>query len=171
MKEQNNDNVPDRIAAINAWQDYNKNNNSVVVDLFQVCFMIYHVLLNSYPDHFPRTRDGYLLVKILNRLAFGCQFPRLEAFAFKVTGNEHFLSARPVGFRQKKPTPEHLCKEVLLTPGLPGGSKGSNGTRHYFRACSYGESFSGIFPLHRENSSAEISPHIALPHKISEAFT
>ena len=25
--------------------------------------------------------------------------------------------------------------------------------------------------LHRENSSAEISPHIALPHKISEAFT
>ena len=40
-----------------------------------------------------------------------------------------------------------------------------------FRACSYGESFPGIFPLHRENSSAEISPHIALPHKISEVFT
>ena len=40
MKEQNNDNVPDKIAAINAWQDYSKNNNSVIVDLFQGCFMI-----------------------------------------------------------------------------------------------------------------------------------
>ena len=47
MKEQNNDNVPDKIAAINAWQDYNKNNNSIVVDLFQVCFMVYHVLFNK----------------------------------------------------------------------------------------------------------------------------
>ncbi|XP_065063974.1 ubiquitin carboxyl-terminal hydrolase 8-like [Rhopilema esculentum] len=35
MIEQNNDNLPDDVAAISAWKDYSKNNNSVIVDLFQ----------------------------------------------------------------------------------------------------------------------------------------
>ena len=39
MIEQNNDNLPDDVAAISAWKDYSKNNNSIVVDLFQVLYL------------------------------------------------------------------------------------------------------------------------------------
>jgi len=35
MIEQNNDNVPDSISSVNAWKDYAKNNDSIVVNLFQ----------------------------------------------------------------------------------------------------------------------------------------
>eukprot|EP00794_Sanderia_malayensis_P019517 gene19517-21447_t len=35
MKEQKNDGIPESVAAANAWKDYTKNNDSIVVDLFQ----------------------------------------------------------------------------------------------------------------------------------------
>ena len=36
MIEQNNDNIPDAISSVKAWRDYAKNNDSIIVDLFQV---------------------------------------------------------------------------------------------------------------------------------------
>ena len=44
VKERNIDNLADQMAAEYAWQDYLANNNSVIVDLFQVGSELVRVL-------------------------------------------------------------------------------------------------------------------------------
>ena len=47
IKERDDDNLPDTVAASNAWDEYLLNNNSVIVDLFQGQFRCETICLQT----------------------------------------------------------------------------------------------------------------------------
>ena len=45
MLEQDNENIPEEIAAVTAWESYKKLNKSIIVELFQVKLIFVGALL------------------------------------------------------------------------------------------------------------------------------